>query len=231
MQEFVYFVSYQNGPIKIGKAKNITARMSGLQTGSPHKLELMGVMRGSRGLEHKLHDKFSSLRLSGEWFERRDPLISFIETHSSDPASLYYKKKYLTMEDELNKIRRELKNKRSEIEKSFQKQIETEVYDSLKEGIVDLIDGAVENYRGLMKLHNRIINGTAFIAEGDDAEKAIRIELQSIFKIDWRQSRIILNSDKYDRRSVRDSIENLVTRKISNSVDRYYKKKGTYDED
>lgn len=225
MQEFVYFVSYQNGPIKIGKAKNISARMSGLQTGSPHKLELMGVMKGREGLERSLHYKFSDLRMSGEWFERKDRLLTFIEKNSSDPASLFYKPKYLQMDQELSQMKLTVKNRTLEIEQRFQKEVEQVLVQNLTEDLSGALQGIVKNYRGLMRLHSSIIEGKATYGDVDAAEKDIRVELQHLLKIDWRGSRVILNSRKFEKADVNIWVKEYLERNLQKAVKTYFDKR------
>jgi hypothetical protein len=82
MKEQVYFISYEEGPIKIGKAVNVMNRLRTLQTSLPHKLVCIGVQVGERGLERKLHDQFGPLRVSGEWFRREPSILEYIQTHA-----------------------------------------------------------------------------------------------------------------------------------------------------
>lgn len=64
--------------VKIGKARDVAARLRELQTSAPFKLELMAVMPGSFEEERAVHDRFKHLRVVGEWFELRDDLLTFI---------------------------------------------------------------------------------------------------------------------------------------------------------
>lgn len=69
----VYFVrNTENGCIKIGMSGAPMSRLRQLQTASPHKLELMGIIEGGPDEERRLHDRFAGLRMEGEWF-RGDP--------------------------------------------------------------------------------------------------------------------------------------------------------------
>jgi hypothetical protein len=77
MKELVYFIKLnpnintgfnQYNYVKIGKSASIDGikrRISGLQVGSPFKLEFLGYMEGS---ERYFHDYFSAARVQGEWF-------------------------------------------------------------------------------------------------------------------------------------------------------------------
>jgi hypothetical protein len=76
-KEFVYFIKLnpnintgfnQFNYVKIGKSYSIDGikrRISGLQVGSPFKLEFLGYMEGS---EKYFHDYFDAARVQGEWF-------------------------------------------------------------------------------------------------------------------------------------------------------------------
>lgn len=55
--------------VKIGRANDIAARRSELQTGNPQTLEVLAVLSKRPDHERIWHDKFSHLRLpNGEWF-------------------------------------------------------------------------------------------------------------------------------------------------------------------
>lgn len=76
----IYFVQAgENGPVKIGWAKNVIHRIQELQTGNPCKLGCLGMMEGSQNEESSLHEKFKRYRGVGEWFEPSADLLSFIK--------------------------------------------------------------------------------------------------------------------------------------------------------
>lgn len=79
MSGFVYFITFEGGPIKIGKALDVKKRLSALQTSSPETLFVLGAISGGSEMEASLHKQFSHLRLRGEWFRRESELLSFIE--------------------------------------------------------------------------------------------------------------------------------------------------------
>lgn len=56
-----------DGPIKIGRTKDIHARLQSLAGSSPAELELLFLYPGM-DLEKDLHENFSTWRLHGEWF-------------------------------------------------------------------------------------------------------------------------------------------------------------------
>ena len=74
MGRYVYFISWDDGPIKIGMAANISRRLAGLQGCCPYKLRVLAFIDGGRGLEAEYHAEFAADRLMGEWFERTPAL-------------------------------------------------------------------------------------------------------------------------------------------------------------
>lgn len=77
----VYFVrSGRTGPIKIGHAKRLRARLHALSTAHHEQLILLATLAGGEVQERRLHSQFSAYRLRGEWFEASDELLDFIET-------------------------------------------------------------------------------------------------------------------------------------------------------
>lgn len=65
---FVYF-AVADAHLKIGKARDVGVRMRELQTGCPHKIELLGVIPSDRVgfLESFFHIHFRQHRVNGEW--------------------------------------------------------------------------------------------------------------------------------------------------------------------
>jgi hypothetical protein len=56
--------------IKIGhSARRPEDRIGELQTGNPHKLQLLGTVPGTECDEVRYHDQFAAYRLEGEWFQ------------------------------------------------------------------------------------------------------------------------------------------------------------------
>lgn len=75
----VYFMGWQNGPIKIGLADNVRVRRETLQVACPYDLEILAVTTGGLRVELEYHRKFGSQRLRGEWFERCPEIEAEIE--------------------------------------------------------------------------------------------------------------------------------------------------------
>lgn len=76
-EPFVYFIQCEDGPIKIGRTRNLTRRLQRLQCASPFVLSLLGF---SVGLDESVvHEKFASLHIRGEWYRPAAELLDFIE--------------------------------------------------------------------------------------------------------------------------------------------------------
>ena len=55
--------------IKIGRSKDVHKRLKQLQTGCPYKLKLLVEGKGLGHRELELHNRLSSHRKNGEWFD------------------------------------------------------------------------------------------------------------------------------------------------------------------
>lgn len=98
---FVYVVQGESGtPIKVGVAKDVRARMAGLQCGNPQKLRLLYALPGDHELEWQLHRRLHGARIHGEWFggEQIPPFLEFVadlarkmyEARNGDVAPHYW---------------------------------------------------------------------------------------------------------------------------------------------
>ena len=67
--------------VKIGwTTKPAQERVKALKTSSPCDLVLLGTMPAKDQLAEKLvHERFSSIRIVGEWFEKTTELLAFVE--------------------------------------------------------------------------------------------------------------------------------------------------------
>jgi len=66
----VYLIQVgEPGPVKIGKADDVQARLRELQCANPHKLAVIRILDGGHLLERALHRHYEARRLQGEWFE------------------------------------------------------------------------------------------------------------------------------------------------------------------
>ena len=86
-KSFVYFIGDSNsaGPIKIGVAANVEARLKSLQTGNPNPLLILGIIEGGHKVEQALHKKFEKFRHHGEWFNPTEEIITYIAENTADP--------------------------------------------------------------------------------------------------------------------------------------------------
>jgi hypothetical protein len=70
-QQSVYFMYSEDAHcVKIGISKNPKQRLTAVQTGFPHKLEIIKTQEtdDARKLERELHKALADFRLHGEWF-------------------------------------------------------------------------------------------------------------------------------------------------------------------
>jgi DNA-binding XRE family transcriptional regulator len=74
----VYFIK-QNDYIKIGYTNNFNKRLNQLQVSSPVKLEVLGIIKGTKDDESNYHKMFSKYHSNGEWFNCNEELISYID--------------------------------------------------------------------------------------------------------------------------------------------------------
>lgn len=76
----VYFLrEEESGPIKIGMAVDVEARISQLQGGNHRKLTLVGlIMNATPDAERRIHKSFKHHRIRGEWFHPGEDLLQFI---------------------------------------------------------------------------------------------------------------------------------------------------------
>lgn len=93
---FVYFIGEQDdGPVKIGVAKDPITRLRGMQTGNPRRLRVERLLIGDRDLEQLLHQIWRDFAIVSptrannpdagpgtEWFESeiRDRLFPVVDT-------------------------------------------------------------------------------------------------------------------------------------------------------
>lgn len=79
---FVYFLQEEgkDAAIKIGTtARSPKDRVNDLQSGNWRKFTVIGAIPGGYALEQKLHKKFASSLLGGEWYRPTPELLAFIE--------------------------------------------------------------------------------------------------------------------------------------------------------
>jgi hypothetical protein len=80
---FIYFIQIaEDGPIKIGRTRDVKKRLYTLQTGHHKELRVVHMESPPRGeslrVEQKYHALFKNLRIRGEWFKPGPALLDFI---------------------------------------------------------------------------------------------------------------------------------------------------------
>lgn len=81
----IYFIQDSEGHIKIGYSLNTKKRLQNLSTDNSSKLKLLADIPGSRSFENKLHNKFSHLKVHGEWYKSENELLLYIEELKNNP--------------------------------------------------------------------------------------------------------------------------------------------------
>lgn len=79
-QCYTYFIQHDGGgPIKIGKTRNVKARIKMFQCGCPKLVRLVGIIAGDAELF--LHDHFDCYRIPGsEWFHPSPALVKYVKS-------------------------------------------------------------------------------------------------------------------------------------------------------
>lgn len=77
----VYFIrNHKTGAIKIGSAISPISRLKQLQTSTPDRLSIIGVMHGGLREEKLLHARFRSHRIAREWFRGDPELLAILRS-------------------------------------------------------------------------------------------------------------------------------------------------------
>lgn len=64
-----------DGPVKIGRTRNVRERLADLQSANGEELRLIAAWRGVPKTEQELHAEYADLRLRGEWFVATPELL------------------------------------------------------------------------------------------------------------------------------------------------------------
>lgn len=88
----IYFIKPVENPkyVKIGytSSNDATARLIGIQTGHPEKLEVWYTMPGDQQEETRLHHIFSEARCNGEWFTINRDVLLFLNLPIYDQVAI-----------------------------------------------------------------------------------------------------------------------------------------------
>jgi hypothetical protein len=80
----VYFVQAgAGGPIKIGVASDLNARVGALQTGCPELLVVLASIEGDAATETIYHAHLRRFRLRGEWFKPAPEVLECVDRAKS----------------------------------------------------------------------------------------------------------------------------------------------------
>lgn len=222
---FIYFVGTEGGPIKIGKAKNVKARLAGIQTGSPYKLEILGVMMGRESLEGALHKRFSKHRLEGEWFARCDEILEFIANHTLASEFAYLKRLdddagVQTLKEELSRRNAELKKRMKMEERERVQAARKAVVKRLSRLITEMVVGAwAEQVVAIRDIVRAIESFNEEMAEesGHRIRDALvfdplRTSVRRLIGCDWRQAQHILLEKDLTNYDLRDALRHDASR-------------------
>lgn len=76
---YIYFIQVgDDGPIKIGCAKNPFERLSSLQCANHEVLSLRAIYQGYAFEEKQIHEEFAGARIRGEWFHPTAELLEHV---------------------------------------------------------------------------------------------------------------------------------------------------------
>lgn len=75
---YVYFISDEDGFIKIGRALKPHKRLASFQVSHRQTLTLLATIPGGVAKESEMHRRFASSRHRGEWFAPSSDLLAFI---------------------------------------------------------------------------------------------------------------------------------------------------------
>jgi hypothetical protein len=99
----IYFIrAGECGPVKIGKADDVAARLAELQCGNHAELTLLRQVEGGRQTEIWFHRTFAAHRLRGEWFTFHPDMLTVeapdeaATSQSARPLGEYLKRKGIT---------------------------------------------------------------------------------------------------------------------------------------
>ena len=90
--QLVYFISAEGMDfIKIGVSKDLPTRLKRMQTGSPHRFQVLRTVKGEQAHELALHKRFAHLKHDREWFRADLELLQFIESlEEGEPIKLSF---------------------------------------------------------------------------------------------------------------------------------------------
>ena len=91
----IYFIQAEDREIKIGFTLNVERRIQRMQMDCPLKLYLIGVLKGDRYSEARIHDMFKEYRKMGEWFYPKFSIIRYARANSINVKKSHRLKKFM----------------------------------------------------------------------------------------------------------------------------------------
>lgn len=196
MRTCIYFIGPENGPIKIGKAKNVKHRLSGIQVGYPHKLFIHGVMLASPRAETALHAKFSSARLNGEWFERTPEILAYIDKNTFPEESMLWKK--LDPDRVIIKKQKPTKEAMNKIRIQAKLEAEEKIFKSMRSWFGSHMSSLITLVNKIDDIRHKLEWGTTvFHGEIDDIRLRARRVIDVAAMCRWQDSTHFLGDSEY----------------------------------
>lgn len=76
----------EDGPVKIGTARDVPRRLATLGRASPLPLLLLRTVEGARAVEQWFHRRFAAQRMHGEWFRYCADMLTITAPALTEPA-------------------------------------------------------------------------------------------------------------------------------------------------
>ena len=87
----IYFITQNNDYIKIGYTeRSAELRLTELQIGNPHELELSLTRDGNEGDEKQYHSRFAAYYVRGEWFFLSSEIKAFIRLSKAEGVGVAF---------------------------------------------------------------------------------------------------------------------------------------------
>ncbi len=194
---FIYFIGAESGPIKIGKARNVKSRLSGIQTGHPEVLSCLGVMMGPERLEVGLHSRFSQYRLRGEWFDRSPEILQFIDQHTWSVDFAFTKS--IPQEDRIVSLKRAVDADAEKLKafaiQHFEEKLKADMIQGISDNFETMIEICQRFYEALDVLDKRLKQQEGHSIERRVFHDVIRTTLRKTLGCDWREAQSLLAED------------------------------------
>jgi len=132
---FVYFIQEGiNGKIKIGYSSNPHERLKSHQTSNSNRLRILGIIEGNLESEQLIQKRFEKYKVTGEWYEPVDSLLTFIENSKMserEKKTIEFGQQFKFYDEIIGKLQNDISNLKIE-------------YDKLQKGVEDVTEQIVE---------------------------------------------------------------------------------------